>query len=89
MGSDPVRESGLSSEYFIPGAGRFRLCFVTWNFAVKRLGAVRTSIYIYMVPVITLIASVLILHEPFTWMTGTGMFLTLAGLLLSEYKTKK
>ncbi len=56
---------------------------------MKRLGAVRTSIYIYMVPVITLIASVLILHEPFTWMTGTGMFLTLAGLLLSEYKTKK
>ena len=56
---------------------------------MKRLGAVRTSIYIYMVPVITLIASVLILHEPFTWMTGAGMFLTLAGLLLSEYKTKK
>ena len=71
------------------GLGASALCFVTWNFAVKRLGAVRTSIYIYMVPVITLIASVLILHEPFTWMTGTGMFLTLAGLLLSEYKTKK
>ena len=71
------------------GLGASALCFVTWNFAVKRLGAVRTSIYIYMVPVITLIASVLILHEPFTWMTGAGMFLTLAGLLLSEYKTKK
>lgn len=71
------------------GLGASALCFVTWNFAVKRLGAVRTSIYIYMVPVITLIASVLILHEPFTWMTGVGMFLTLAGLLLSEYKTKK
>ena len=71
------------------GLGASALCLVTWNFAVKRLGAVRTSIYIYMVPVITPIASVLILHEPFTWMTGTGMFLTLAGLLLSEYKTKK
>ena len=33
-----------------------------------------------------LAASVLILHEPFTWMTGMGTVLTLAGLLLSESK---
>ena len=34
-------------------------------------------------------ASVLILHEPFTWMTGMGTALTLAGLLLSEGKSFK
>lgn len=39
------------------------LCFVTWNCAVKALGAVRTSVYIYMVPVITVAASAVILHE--------------------------
>ncbi len=66
------------------GLGASALCFVTWNFAVRLLGAVRTSIYIYMVPVITLAASVLILKEPVTWMTGVGMALTLAGLFLSE-----
>lgn len=66
------------------GLGASALCFVTWNFAVKLLGAVKTSIYIYMVPVITVAASVLLLHEPFTWMTGAGTVLTLAGLLLSE-----
>ncbi len=68
------------------GLGASALCFVTWNFAVKLLGAVKTSIYIYLVPVITVAASVLILHEPFTWMTGMGTVLTLAGLLLSESK---
>ncbi len=68
------------------GLGASALCFVTWNLAVKILGAVKTSIYIYMVPVITVVTSVLILHEPFTWMTGTGTLLTLAGLLLSERK---
>ena len=26
------------------------LCFVTWNQAVNALGAVKTSVYIYMVP---------------------------------------
>lgn len=74
---------------FFLGLGASALCFVTWNFAVKLLGAVKTSIYIYLVPVITVAASVLILHEPFTWMTGAGTVLTLAGLLLSESKLFK
>ena len=66
------------------GLGASALCFVTWNSAVRLLGAVRTSVYIYLTPVITIVASVLILHEPFTWMTGIGTVLTLAGLVLSE-----
>ena len=46
-------------------------------------------VYLLNILFLGLGASALILHEPFTWMTGAGMFLTLAGLLLSEYKTKK
>ena len=68
------------------GLGASALCFVTWNFAVKLLGAVKTSVYIYLTPVITIAASVLILHEPFTVLTGAGTVLALAGLLLSESK---
>lgn len=59
------------------------LCFVTWNFAVKILGAVQTSIYIYMVPVITTVTSILILKEPLTWLSVIGTILTVAGLFLS------
>lgn len=66
------------------GLGASALCFVTWNFAVKRLGAVKTSVYIYMVPVITVITSVLILQEQVTVISGIGTVLTLIGLLLSE-----
>ncbi len=68
------------------GLGASALCFVTWNFAVKVLGAVKTSIYIYMVPVITVVTSVLILHEKVTALAAVGTLLTLAGLLLSESK---
>ena len=68
------------------GLGASALCFVIWNFAVKLLGAVKTSVYIYLTPVITIAASVLILHEPFTVLTGAGTVLALAGLLLSESK---
>ncbi len=71
------------------GLGASALCFVTWNFAVKALGAVKTSVYIYLVPVITVVTSVLILKEPVTWVTAVGTALAVAGLFLSEYSGKR
>ena len=70
------------------GLGASALCFVTWNLAVKVLGAVRTSVYIYMVPVITVVTSVLVLKEPVTWVSVMGTVLAVAGLFLSEYNGK-
>ncbi|NBI17773.1 EamA family transporter [Neglecta sp. X4] len=69
------------------GLGASALCFVTWNLAVKVLGAVKTSVYIYMVPVITVVTSVL-LKEPVTWVSVMGTVLAVAGLFLSEYNGK-
>ncbi len=68
------------------GLGASALCFVTWNFAVKVLGAVKTSVYIYASPVITVVMSVVILHEKVTVLSAVGIVLTLAGLLLSDAK---
>lgn len=73
----------LSNILFL-GVGASALCFVIWNVAVSILGAVKTSIYIYMVPVVTVITSVLILREPITWMAALGILFTLSGLALSE-----
>lgn len=56
--------------------------------AVKVLGAVKTSIYIYLVPVITVVTSTLILNEKVTVMSGIGTVLALIGLFLSEYRGK-
>ena len=66
------------------GFGASALCFVTWNFAVRALGSVKTSVYIYAVPVITVITSLIFLHEVITWQSACGIVLTLAGLILSE-----
>ena len=72
------------------GFGASALCFVTWNLAVKILGSVKTSVYIYMVPVITAVTSALILHEKLTRTIISGIVLTLIGLFLSEdRKTEK
>ncbi|MCM1563528.1 MAG: DMT family transporter [Clostridium sp.] len=70
------------------GLGASALCFVTWSLAVKALGAVKTSVYIYMVPVITVATSVLVLKEPVTWVSAVGTVLAVAGLFLSEYGGK-
>lgn len=69
------------------GFGASALCFVTWNLAVKTLGAVKTSVYIYMAPVITVATSVLVLRERITGIAVFGILFTLAGLLLSELKS--
>jgi drug/metabolite transporter (DMT)-like permease len=64
--------------------GASALCFVTWNSAVKLLGAVKTSAYIHMVPVITAITSILVLQEKVTSVAVLGIALTLAGVFISE-----
>lgn len=74
---------------FYLGIGASALCFVTWNYAVKILGAVKTSVYIYIVPAITVITSVIILHERMTILSCLGVILTMMGLLISEYRSKK
>lgn len=59
-------------------------CFTTWNMAVRLLGTVRASLYIYLVPVITVVVAALVLDERMTLMSVLGTVLTLAGLFLSQ-----
>ncbi|WDQ31556.1 DMT family transporter [Paenibacillus marchantiae] len=80
--------TNLSNLLFL-GLGASALCFVTWNRAVSLLGAVKTSVYIYLVPVITVVASALILHERITWITLLGALLTLLGSFISEKKVHR
>lgn len=68
------------------GLGASALCFASWNLATRTLGAVKTSIYIYLVPVITVAASVIVLSERVTWMLASGTVLALTGLFISGKK---
>ena len=80
-----LRPSTLGNFLFL-GVGACAICFVIWNYAVKVVGAIQTSIYIYLDPIITVIVSALILKEPVTGMLIAGTALTLTGLIISEYK---
>lgn len=80
--ADPVN---LGNLLFL-GLGASAGCFVTWNYALSKLGATRASVYIYLTPVITVLASVAILGEPMTWVIALGTILTLVGLFVSSWK---
>ena len=67
------------------GVGASAICFVTWNYAVKSLGATRASVYIYGIPVVTILMSIPLLHEVITFQAMAGTVLTLVGLLISEW----
>ena len=60
------------------------LCYFLWNTAVKMLGAVRTSNYIYIIPLITLLTSVIVLDEIITPVALVGALLILGGVALAE-----
>ena len=82
--------NGANLGYFLfLGVLASALCFMTWNWSVGVLGAVHTSAYIYLIPVVTVVTAVLILHEPITWPSAIGMVLALSGLILSEWKPKQ
>jgi drug/metabolite transporter (DMT)-like permease len=63
------------------------LCFLWWSVAVKKIGALRTSNYVYLNPITTVIASALFLNEPMTAMAYAGSMLILLGVYLANRKT--
>lgn len=62
------------------------ICFVLWNLTLKNLGVVRTSSYIYLTPLVTLIGSAMLIDEPITWVAMIGSALILGGVYLASRK---
>ncbi|MBO8463689.1 MAG: DMT family transporter [Firmicutes bacterium] len=88
MGYDPKLEIMAKPVYLANflylGIGACAVCFVTWNIALKMLGVVKTSMYLYLNPVITIIASAIILNERITWIAILGTIFILLGLIISQ-----
>lgn len=60
------------------------LCYIMYNATIKKLGAEKTSNYIYCVPLVTIIASVIFLSEPFTLFTLCGTVCIIGGVYIAE-----
>ena len=87
LGLERLADPGHAGMLLYLGLGACAACFVTWNFAIRALGPVRTMVYLYLVPVITVVCSVGILHEAVTPLSAAGMGMTLAGLAVSQWES--
>ena len=65
------------------------LCFLAWNWALKRLGAVVATNYVYLNPVTTIVFAWFILSEQITSWFILGTLLILLGMYLVDTKRKK
>lgn len=73
-------ENGLKLMYlgFVGSA----LCYLFWNKATQKISVLKASLYIYMVPLVTLVVSAVALHETITVTGVIGIFLVIAGMVL-------
>ena len=64
------------------------VCFVVWNRVMLAIGNVTATNYVYLNPVFTLIAAVLILGERMTLVSGLGSAMILGGVILAGAKKR-
>ena len=84
-----LRRPNLLGNFLFLGILASAICYVTWNRAVDILGPVKTTVYIYLQPIITVIASIIILKETITPLAVLGMVFTLCGLVISQMNAGK
>ena len=60
------------------------LCYLMWNSAIADIGAMKANLYVYAVPVVTMIAGAAFLNEIITWGGAIGVVLVIGGMLLSS-----
>lgn len=62
-------------------------CFLTWNWVLKKLGAVVATNYVYFNPVTTIVFAWILLHEQITIFFTIGTILILVGMYLADKRT--
>ena len=65
------------------------LCYLLWNAAMQRLGAVRTTNYIYLNPLVTILTAALCIDERITPVALAGAALILYGMWQAERPARR
>ena len=65
------------------------LCFMGWNWCMKRIGTVRATNFLYLNPVVAVITSAIFLGEKITGLAMVGAALILCGLFFIDKTRKK
>ena len=86
----------VSSSFHFPPAVLFNilflavvaslLCFIVWNWVIKKLGAVVATNWVYFNPITTILFAWWLLHEQITIWFLLGTVLILVGMYLTDRK---
>ena len=60
------------------------LCYFLWNTAIKKIGVIHVTNYIYAIPLVTLITSYIVINEEITYLAIFGSILILSGVYLAQ-----
>ncbi len=60
------------------------ICFLLWSWVTKKIGALKTTNYVYLNPISTVIVSAIFLDEPMKPMSFIGSLLILAGVFVAN-----
>jgi len=66
------------------GLGSSAFAFIAWNKALGQIGALSTGLYIFLIPVLTIVVARLVLGEQLTVFSAIGAFLILCGLMVAK-----
>ena len=83
-----LKNPQVAGNFLFLGLGASATGFLLWNLATKWIGAVKTSVYIYVSPVVTVVLSVFVLHEKMTVVSVLGSVLIFVGLVVSQKKAR-
>ena len=84
-----VQHWNLLTNLLFLGLGASLIAFVLWAETVKKMGALKANNYMYLQPVVTLIAALILLGEKVTLIGIIGCILILGGLWLGDYLTQR
>ncbi|MCD1295801.1 EamA/RhaT family transporter [Methanocella sp. CWC-04] len=62
------------------------VAYIVYNTALEKIGASRVALYIYLVPLSTIIMAMIVLNETMTVLSGIGGLLVLTGMYIAEKK---
>ena len=85
---DALKRPEVISNFLFLGVGASAVGFFLWNLSTKWIGAVKTSVYIYVSPVVTVVLSMFVLDEKMTVASVSGSILILVGLIVSQKRKK-
>lgn len=83
-----MRPQVLTNVLFL-GCVASMVCFLTWNWCIAKLGAVKATNWVYINPITTIVAAWLVLSESITIYFLVGSSLILLGMYLAERQTEK